>query len=363
MKNGWWTNVLIIGITALFIGTSIVPITAGEKMLRNEPLVREMLDQENSEWDSGNVGTLNLSLAQSFQPRLNNLTRVELLVFNHLNPHGNITISIRDNLSSIDLTSITIPMENLPQYFPPLGIWTEFDFPDISIIPGHTYYIVLSHDPLTPYNLTFWGFSGPPAPYSRGEPWHELEDGDWEPWNPLTVDFCFKTYGYGFMNNPPNPPTIQGPHYGKTNTTYTFSLGAITDPEGDQLYCLWDWGDGNTSGWLGPLNSGETVNASHAWKEPGTYAIRVKLKDSYGAESDWSAPFSIVIVRLKTAFFLGIFKSINQTDDLIIIQTGPFIILPSKQIFYIRRTIVISKDYLGYFGISFTLGVGGVAIP
>ncbi|MCJ7697440.1 MAG: hypothetical protein MUO73_03820, partial [Thermoplasmata archaeon] len=45
-------------------------------------------------------------------------------------------------------------------------------------------------------------------------------------------------------NQPPNPPTITGPHYGKTNTTYTFSIGAITDPDGDQLYGLWDWGDG-----------------------------------------------------------------------------------------------------------------------
>jgi hypothetical protein len=158
------------------------------------------------------------------------------------------------------------------------------------------------------------------------------------------------------------PPTIEGPHYGKTNTTYTFSLGTITDPNGDLFYCLWDWGDGQ-SGWLGPYDSGETITGSHAWSEPGNYTIKVKLKDIYGAESDWSAPFSIVIVQLKTAFFLGIFESINQTDDLIILQVGPFIVLPSNQIFYSGRTIVISKEYRGYFGTLFAFGEGGVAIP
>ena len=74
-----------------------------------------------------------------------------------------------------------------------------------------------------------------------------------------------------------------------------FSLGAITDPDGDQLYSFWDWGDGNTSGWLGPYNSGETVNNLHAWSEQGIYTIKAKLKDSHGAESNWSEPFIIEI--------------------------------------------------------------------
>jgi len=164
-------------------------------------------------------------------------------------------------------------------------------------------------------------------------------------------------------NQPPNPPTITGPHYGKTNTTYTFSIGAITDPDGDQLYCLWDWGDGNTSGWLGPINSGQTVSALHAWSEPGTYPIKVKLKDSYGAESDWSEPFTITIVQLQPAIFLGLFNNVTQTEDLIIFEARLFLVFPSEKIIYTGGMIVISKDYLGSLGTTFTLGVGGVAIP
>jgi outer membrane protein assembly factor BamB len=169
-------------------------------------------------------------------------------------------------------------------------------------------------------------------------------------------------YCFG-KNQPPNPPTINGPHYGKINTLYSFSLGAITDPDGDQLYGLWDWGDGNTSGWLGPYNSGETVSTSHAWVKPGNYTIKVKIKDSGGAESNGSAPFFITIVQLKPAFFLGTFKNINQTEDLIIMRARSFIVFPSNSIFNKGKIIVLSKDYHGYVGIAFALGVGCVAIP
>ena len=98
-------------------------------------------------------------------------------------------------------------------------------------------------------------------------------------------------------NQPPAPPTINGPEYGTINTSYTFSIGAIIDPDGDQLYCQWDWGDGKTNIWLGPYNSGEPVSASHVWREPWNYSIRVRLKDSYGAGSIWSEPFKITIRR------------------------------------------------------------------
>jgi len=67
-------------------------------------------------------------MAQSFKPTLRMVTRVELMVWNDGHPHGNFTVSIRDNLTQMDLTSITQPVEDLPQT---IKIWTEFDFPDI----------------------------------------------------------------------------------------------------------------------------------------------------------------------------------------------------------------------------------------
>jgi outer membrane protein assembly factor BamB/uncharacterized protein YceK len=99
------------------------------------------------------------------------------------------------------------------------------------------------------------------------------------------------------INQPPEAPIINGPTNGTVNVEYTFSIGPITDPEGDSIYCKWDWGDGNITDWLGPYASGQIICASHMWTQPGVYEIRAKLKDTYGAESNWSEPHTITIVE------------------------------------------------------------------
>ncbi len=96
------------------------------------------------------------------------------------------------------------------------------------------------------------------------------------------------------LNQPPNEPTIDGPNYGQPGMSYTFCIEA-TDPDGDKIYCMWDWGDGTYTDWLGPFASGETNCADHGWIETGIYEIRVKVKDEYGLETGWSEPFIIVI--------------------------------------------------------------------
>ncbi|RKY94016.1 MAG: hypothetical protein DRQ06_05860, partial [Candidatus Hydrothermota bacterium] len=98
-------------------------------------------------------------------------------------------------------------------------------------------------------------------------------------------------------NNPPlRPGTPEGPNEGKTKTDYTFST-STTDPDGDQIWYKWSWGDGNVSGWIGPFDSGDTCEAVHHWTEKGTYEIKVKAKDSKGEESSWSVPLEIGITK------------------------------------------------------------------
>ncbi|UCD14686.1 MAG: PKD domain-containing protein, partial [Thermoplasmatales archaeon] len=69
---------------------------------------------------------------------------------------------------------------------------------------------------------------------------------------------------------------------------YTIYI-TFEDPDGDLLYLWVDWGDGNMSGWLGPYNSGETVSFTHWWTKTGIYEIKMKVKDVYGNESEWSS--------------------------------------------------------------------------
>jgi len=94
-------------------------------------------------------------------------------------------------------------------------------------------------------------------------------------------------------NEAPEALNITGPHYGRPGVNYTFCIEGV-DPNGDDLFCMWDWDDGSNTEWLGPYASGEMMCASHAWSEEGTYMIRVKLKDIYGNESSWMSYLFIV---------------------------------------------------------------------
>ena len=96
-------------------------------------------------------------------------------------------------------------------------------------------------------------------------------------------------------NNPPlKPSTPSGPNSGKPGVQYMYTT-STTDPDGDMIYYKWDWGDGNFSNWLGPFNSGATATATYSWAQKGDYNIKVKAKDVYGAESDWSDPLPITM--------------------------------------------------------------------
>ena len=94
---------------------------------------------------------------------------------------------------------------------------------------------------------------------------------------------------------PPIPPIITGPPKGKVGvaTEYNFTT---TDPDGDEVYYFIDWGD-QTNSSIGPYPSGEFVTQSHTWIKKGTYMIKVKAKDSNGAESNWSDPLTITMPK------------------------------------------------------------------
>ncbi len=58
---------------------------------------------------------------------------------------------------------------------------------------------------------------------------------------------------------------------------------------------MFDWDDTSNSSWIGPYNSGEQVNSSHSWTRKGNFNVKVKAKDIYGHQSDWSDPLSVTM--------------------------------------------------------------------
>jgi len=97
---------------------------------------------------------------------------------------------------------------------------------------------------------------------------------------------------------PLKPEKPIGPSEGKPGIEYTFET-VSTDPNNEQLYYMWSWGDENYSDWLGPHRSGAECSTSKTWNEKGTYEIKVKAKNVDGAESDWSDSLSVSMPRKR----------------------------------------------------------------
>jgi hypothetical protein len=131
---------------------------------------------------------------------------------------------------------------------------------------------------LDPINYTFWTIQE----YAHAH--NASGENRWGTWIG-EIDF----------NRPPEPPNgASGPDEGVTNIEYTFTA-ETTDPEEDQIYYKFNWGDGEDSGWVGPYKSGQTGSASHSWKTAGNFSIKVKAKDNF-SESNWSPEHTITII-------------------------------------------------------------------
>ncbi len=154
----------------------------------------------------------------------------------------------------------------------------------------------------------------------------------------------------GVVSRPPETPVIpDGPSKWTINIETTFTT-VTTDPEGDSISYLFDWGDGTDSGWVGPYGSGQIAEASHIWTKLGDFQVKAKAQDVYGVTSDWSetctisifeneppnaaiitGPNSGSIKKLMTFTFVStdpeghdVYFAINWGDGFYVPYTGPY---------------------------------------
>jgi hypothetical protein len=113
---------------------------------------------------------------------------------------------------------------------------------------------------------------------------------------------------------PETPDKPDGTTNGKPNVEYVFTTSS-TDPDNDQIFYKWSWGDGNFSSWLGPYNSSEVVSANHTWSTKGTYIIKVKARDVDGLESQWSDSLSISIPRTRVSINSFLSRLLQKLAD------------------------------------------------
>ena len=127
-----------------------------------------------------------------------------------------------------------------------------------------------------------------------------------------------------FLNQAPEIPAMpDGPSSGKPNAILTFSADT-TDPDEDQIWYMWRWGYGDYSDWLGPYNSGDSVEGSHSWDETSNYQVRIKAKDSMEQESDWSDPLLVSIEKSKSAnsWFYNLFERFPNAFPILRLVLG-----------------------------------------
>ena len=108
-------------------------------------------------------------------------------------------------------------------------------------------------------------------------------------------------------NPAPLPPDIDGPANGEPNKVYVYKFSAV-DPNGDDVFFYIDWGDDTYEEWIGPFDSGVEGSATHSWDEEAVYVIKVKAKDTHGAESEWSTfKVSLPVNHVKPFSFISEF--------------------------------------------------------
>ena len=268
----------------------------------------DQLDQSQTEHDGAEFLSNGGERAQGFIPTLSKLTRVQL----YLNKYGSgptyyntYLLMIREDepdgptvmTSSLDASQIQSGSH-----------WVEFNFSNCPgmLTPGRQYYVVITGETeISGSSLLYWMYQTY-NPYPYGDAWRH--NATWYNWHKLwrmnySCDFCFQTYGEtggGEINNPPNTPTKpMGPTTGETGVAYSYSTYTI-DPDGDPVQYGWDWnGDGIIDTWSGLYNSGEVVTESHTWTAEGEFIVKVKARDSKGAESGWSNSLKVVMPKNK----------------------------------------------------------------
>ncbi|MEM4258866.1 MAG: hypothetical protein QXL17_06935 [Candidatus Thermoplasmatota archaeon] len=237
--------------------------------------------------------------AQSFTPMYSRLVYASVALILDSQSTGNIVLSIRSCLDGNDLTSVMIPIHGFAPQTPGevITVWIPFDFPDITVIRGATYYIVLRGNESTA--IAFWNV-GFETQYTNGRAFINPNGEGWQlPDDSLDFDFCFETYRY---NDGPTVFVIDCPAV-IANVTYPIYVNAL-DPENDRIYYLIDFGDGtygtnNGSIFFGPFDSGRYVFlTNHQWMHPGSYTIRVGAVDSHGAVTHFNYTHTIRIYRL-----------------------------------------------------------------
>ena len=199
-------KIIGIFIIILFLLTAFNVVGISENKIYNRKnfylnlLSDDNIDQQQTKFDNVFFDVSKRQwISQSFIPSKSVLTRVFLYLIDFYNFDIEITVSIRKELKDDDLTSLSF----IPSLLRNRATWIEFDFDDIAVSTGETYYIVCSTNDGSWEDYLFygWGFTYDYNSYLDGLVYVSVNSGmRWDVWIDeelnISLDSCFVTYGY-----------------------------------------------------------------------------------------------------------------------------------------------------------------------
>lgn len=118
----------------------------------------------------------------------------------------------------------------------------------------------------------------------------------------ILICFLLSTTVFTVSADPPSKPgTPVGPTEVKVGTSSSYTSSGSTNPCGDTIYYMFNFGGDGDSGWLGPYDSGNSVTASHTWKTKGSYSITVVAKCNRTSQTSTSDPLHVTCPKEKNS--------------------------------------------------------------
>jgi hypothetical protein len=119
----------------------------------------------------------------------------------------------------------------------------------------------------------------------------------------VSVEWLDSAYIRGYItlkqggpgNDPPSIPRTPDGQVTTLSGLRCYYSSADTDPETQPLFYQWDF-SGDTTGWIGPYDSGTTVEIFHQWMRAGQKSVRVRAQDVIGVESPWSELLNVTVI-------------------------------------------------------------------
>ena len=216
-------TIISLGIVIVVLGgllsTSMGCGEQAQPRMKVSALTYDELDQSQTVYVNGTIApvgriqvftqVLTILIAQSFIPTKEGLTRVELYMGKNATASYPLVVSIRDNLTHPDLAQTQLS----PDHFTGNLTWIDFDFPDLWVNPGESYFIVAATKNATD-NYYGWAASNHSDAYMNGVAYFSIDNGSsWQGSATMmqpqggaygveqrgadngSYDMCFKTYG------------------------------------------------------------------------------------------------------------------------------------------------------------------------